>query len=897
MTVIASPLVAKTDSIASVDDLWEPSTLFLPNWEQAIRLGTSYRGIVQASRSQSEQRYILAEKPRRSMTYRLRSYNSDDSERVRAFLARASRARTPIPFWPDITLPVGRKNITDNIYIGDFRDRRFQVGARMCAVVEDDAGISTDFKYSKILSVSDTELEIEDNLNETYDNGAELFFERHWFPHITPRLLWASTDHQFGGGSDQPTDFSGLTEGDWVIGCLVFQPNITESLPINVTKVEAVIGLNNNGFSPPPPPEFALDITSSLVANLTHPGDPGIPVREPRTMALVAWKVTEQFFTRKFRIEFTLDNDSIGGGLFSFMLFRNLHAFTPIVETPSTTDAAPDFINSTISTNPVLKGNRILSFHWSGAFGTSSYSTHLPAAAIERAQLPLGGGDSKTQYLVLDYTTPDDAAVDMIGICDPPGSFETEGWLAAAIVMQPKEDPGLSTGLFFPVIEADLELSNKANTITDAVNDASLTVVETPGTSGLDPEIVPGTTPAGYDTYDPGGGIAYPILHLPIDWEGVQTGIFRVGKRDRVGISTAIQVFGDAPGATFILPFIGLDRIEAFDVLEFFDSRGGRAFPFWVFSPSPVLDIIAIGGGKDTIFVKANINERDWELFPYLGIFDKTTGIRSGHTISSVSESSGVTTLVFAPLLPDTDETRYELTTAHLCRLDNDGFDERWITNTAQRVALPCKELTNEDVVQVVLDSFCGPGGGIAWFPDNVCDPCSDFRCGTDTPPGCCICAEAGVTASVFCYDAPCLPDNGGYGPCESVDSHSLGLLFQSCDTGPSGPDHIRWATLVFPPMEGEEVWVELNYVTGQWTTNIAAWIINLSCIGLIDDPGKGPCVVGTLCPPGTFPPIITHSCLQYTEQHICGLEPLCEYRVNLAITGSGLRDADPVCA
>lgn len=885
MTVTASPLVPANTQIDSVEDLWEPSVLFLPNWEREVQIGTSYRTVLQASRSQSEQRYILAEKPRRSMTYRLRSYSSPDSERVRAFLGRASRARIPMPLWPDVTLPVGRKSVASDIYVGDFTNRRFQVGARMCALVEETPGISVDFKYSKIISVSDTELEIEDNLNEAYDNGLKLRFESHQFLDPISRFLWSTQGPLFGGPG--PRSPFAASEGDIVICCFAFTTFQSVSTPISVTGIEAVDSDDPSHTAVIP-----------IVVNLEHPGNPSGPTLEPKTMVVGYWKIPPSFDGKQYHIVFTTDGDQLAHPRMTVTSWRSaLDLSTALVQATGTISAAPDFQNIEVTVDPEMAKNRIISFHFSGASGRG-FLNHSPAAARLMWFNNFGSGDTSTQFATLDHEAPDGSPLVMgMEIGFDPGVNEQEGYMAAAVVLQQKEDPGLSTGQFYPVIETDLELDNKANTLTDSVNDASMTVVETPGTSSLDPEIVPGTTPAGYDTYQPLSGSSYPILHLPIDWRGVQTGIFRVGKRDRVGITTALQVFGSNPGAIFKLPFVELDREDAFNLLEFFDSRGGRAFPFWLFSPSPILEVLEIGVLFEVIHLKPSINERDWELYRYIGVLDKTTGVRTGHEISSVtlSASPEEIRLIITPPLPDDVVSRYEFTTAHLCRLDKDGLDERWITNVAQRTSLPVRELINEDVIPVTLESFCGPGGGISWFPDNVCDPCTDFRCGTDDAGGCCICAEAGVTAIVFCYDAPCLEDSGGYGPCEFVTAHVLGLDFQFCDTGPNGVGFIRWATIVMPPMEGVEVWVELNYLTATWTTNIAAWIINLDCSGLV--PSKGICVPGVLCDDMAFPPIFTHSCLQFTESFICGLQPQCFYRTFLAVSGSGIMEAHPVCA
>jgi hypothetical protein len=851
MTVVASTLIAKNDPIGSIDDLWEPSALFLPNWNQDVKLGTAYRGVVQSSRDVSEQRLLLAKKPRRVLSYALRSYDAADTERARAALTRMSSARVPMPLWTDGAQLTGKPDMGVTAYTGDFTDKRFQVGGRVCALREDDAGISTEFKYAKITSISDTTITLDSDLDEVYTTPPSIHSHAHTdFISFSPTTTWN-------------TPKAAAYEGEPIIAS-VFSGGASTAVLSSAT-------LRNLGTGE------TWDVSSDVFHDESGTWQEGGFVNATTLVTLAPEN-------GHFIVTFVLTNP-VTQAATSITSVSGAHATDPIHQTVSEPNASANGRDVEVDISPDLANQLVVFNVLAGLTNIATFTTTTPGGVPTYLEGAFGGVNVDQQGGVLEYVIPSPGAV-TVGAVLPKGESDEEyGFFAAAVVLNPAESGGFDRDYIYPVIECDLELGNKASAITDAVNGAQLSLVETPGASALDPEVIPGDTPPGATLYPPVTG--YPIMELPIDWNGVEVGHYRVGKRDISGITTVLQAFGSRAGNTFKLPFVSLDRHESWSILEFFDSRGGRAFPFWLLTPSPVLTASAITAppSASKVTLPGNINEQDWDQYTHLGAYDKTLDSLSIHEITVSIAVGDNHDLTISPALPDTDETRYEFKTAHLCRFDKEAYEESWITDEAPRTALPVKELINEQVVAVDLVDLCGVGGGDPWTPNNDWDLCEDVRCGSDDPDECCMCGIYGVSVAANCFIGECITGVCDEG-CVPNGGCSTYLEYVSCIAGV-----MRWEHPVY------DIWVELDTGSVDWTFDITDWLTSVDCCDTVDQ-GLDLCACQMFDNCGGIVHITTETCSYYRRDSACNrfIGP-CTYVTTLLISTEGGGPGNEFCA
>lgn len=871
MTVTASDLVGRQEAIASTSDLWEPPGIPLPHWGGAMTLSRAYRTVIQSSRSNAEQRFGLTRKPLRVMAFNLRSYKAAEAEIVRSLLNRMSSARIPMPLYPDGTRLTGRPDVSEDTYLGDFSHRRFQVGGRACIVKGHDravaSGVDSEFVFRTITAVSDTEITLDGNLLEQYDEPP------HYHDHFAISALVTEATDTFAGTTVV------LRKGD-VIACWIGGPSSGDATPTDfivrdVNTGEEFDGVVVGGAS--------TERTDSVFINT----------------GMAYWVCTK---SGTYVPEWTMTSDLIERIYFTQTSFTNVHPENPIHYAAFNNSAASSpWVSVGISLETLEDPSVLFSgahqLAWTcfaagvtndpgfGVLQPTSIGTtetildqdragsgheYIAATAVIYGPLEEVFGSPYTQSMSLGFG----------------GEDGTEGFHAGGIVLNPKESSGLTREFIFPVIECDLELSTTANAVTDYVSDAVVTLTETPGPSALDPLIEPGDTPLGYDEHD-----GYPILHLPIDWTQVQFGAFRPGERDRVGITNVAQTYGPYPGASFNLPFVTFTREDTFALMEFFDSRGGRLYPFWLFAPfhGTTAHDIPI---STLIRFEYRIDDYDWDVYTHLGVYRKSTGDYSVHEITSAASSGGYVNIVLADALPTTTLSDLEVSIAHLVRFDTDEYTEEWITDEAHRTSLPVVQLLNEGVVEADLLPLCGDGsGGDEWEPNNTFDLCQDVRCGTDDPSGCCMCGMEGLVFESLCYAGECQPEVGCGNGCQLRGTCSAFLTYVSCTLGV-----MRWE-------HGDsDLWVELDTETKEWSHNfITSTFYDVdACCGDVDNGGTCFCDTTGVCD-GYDPLVISESCSGYTLEAICNeysdVNEGCIYVPTIRITPIGGGDGGPECA
>lgn len=284
----------------------------------------------------------------------------------------------------------------------------------------------------------------------------------------------------------------------------------------------------------------------------------------------------------------------------------------------------------------------------------------------------------------------------------------------------------------YPAIEARLRLNGSSEVVTDRDLTSRLDWSEHIGASQLPGLAALGTTPAGFLEY-----LGEAIMHLTPDWSRHTTGPRRIARGSAAGRGVSVATWGARPLVSKSLGWQFLTRATAFQVLRFFDSRGGRLHPFLL--PSFLDDFKLLALGTTTVDVTPNGPVFDYAHTTHLAIFmrDGTLVVRAIDSVARLSASVDQITLDTA--LPSgllvADVRR--VSACHRVRFDRDEMVELWQTNFAVTIACPVIEVINEKNVAVLDTSQPAQAGA----PDGVPDlsgwyDASIELLGSDTPTG-----------------------------------------------------------------------------------------------------------------------------------------------------------------
>lgn len=263
-----------------------------------------------------------------------------------------------------------------------------------------------------------------------------------------------------------------------------------------------------------------------------------------------------------------------------------------------------------------------------------------------------------------------------------------------------------------PVIESQVDLNQTGSVLTDRLVSLKITGQENVGPVGLPAASTPGQTPSFCDEY-----LGFPIFNLTINWnEDIPWGVIRRGTIDGDRTYGIPVVYGSRGEVTYDLPLIGRDREEAWNIIQFWDSRAGKTYPFWLASPTTD-HVVSSLSDSSTIIVEAAGEEIDWDFRPYLAfeLSDGSTVIRG---VSSVSRGSGLDTVTLDETVEFAEGDIVRCTTAYLVRFDAVEMVERWETNTLMETKLPVRELTKEESIS--LEDLASPplvALDVSWEP------------------------------------------------------------------------------------------------------------------------------------------------------------------------------------
>ncbi len=275
----------------------------------------------------------------------------------------------------------------------------------------------------------------------------------------------------------------------------------------------------------------------------------------------------------------------------------------------------------------------------------------------------------------------------------------------------------------YPAIEARLSLSGSAEVVTDQNLTTRLRWAEALGASQLPGLAAVDTTPAGFNTY-----ADEVIMHVTPNWNQHTTGPRRIGRAARTGRSVSMSTWGGRPLMSKSLGWQFGSRADVFNILRFFDSRGGRLHPFIL--PSFLDDFTPLALGGTTVDVVPNGPVFDYGHTTHLALFmrDTTLVVRAIDSVARLSASVDQITLDAA--LPSgllLSEVR-RVSACHRVRFDRDELSEIWQTNHAAVLRVPVVEVISEKTVEV-LDTSQPPAAGP---PDGVPDLSGWYDCSVE---------------------------------------------------------------------------------------------------------------------------------------------------------------------
>ena len=242
----------------------------------------------------------------------------------------------------------------------------------------------------------------------------------------------------------------------------------------------------------------------------------------------------------------------------------------------------------------------------------------------------------------------------------------------------------------YPLIDCEIDLASTLNNITDYHVEIDFNAYEVSGLSAL-----PSTTPSATQQFK-----NYPVMTVPVNWAfGQTTGMVRAGARANFDRSTVVITHGPRPQHQFNCEFLSLSRGDLWEILNFFDTRKGRARAFWVLSYMTLWELSAVT--TKTITVNKGVNLEDIDDFiGHIGIVKKD-GTHILATVANVEDIGNDFLITTVEDLPSLSVSDIQLiTSAHLVRYTNDSMVERWTTDETCETSFQLIELLDEtDVI------------------------------------------------------------------------------------------------------------------------------------------------------------------------------------------------------
>lgn len=274
---------------------------------------------------------------------------------------------------------------------------------------------------------------------------------------------------------------------------------------------------------------------------------------------------------------------------------------------------------------------------------------------------------------------------------------EVESLTSNSITLTQEVTTSVPVGsLVFPLMETDLHPKQTGKLITNHVTSMSLESREYIGRTQLPASIEANTIPSGFSTFD-----GLPVLVGRENWvNDISCQLVRGGDSTPSGLTSLFDPTGTHPYMSFDLEFTSDRRQRAWEILQLFESRRGRLYPFWLVSPC---DDISLHSVLTTSSIKVNaIGELiDWDHYSTIAVKMTNGDVHLRH-IDTVTRTDGLDTLTLTESIPGlTTSGVSELSLVFRVRFDKDELEEKWITTECMKCALPVKEVEKEQSISI----------------------------------------------------------------------------------------------------------------------------------------------------------------------------------------------------
>ena len=354
--------------------------------------------------------------------------------------------------------------------------------------------------------------------------------------------------------------------------------------------------------------------------------------------------------------------------------------------------------------------------------------------------------------------------------------------------------------VLIPLMESHMvdSYSNGFVLTDDKADFQNFTAQEIVGPTQIEGVSTVGSNPSGFDTFD-----SLPVFDGPIDYSQIRFGLNRIGAFSDVGIGQLPVFYGERAVQTFSALVQCTNRAHAWDLLRFFESRGGRAYPF--FFRSPLKDYLYAGVNGNNLLVEDTGDLLDWNYRPYL-VMELSDGSYDYREINTVTQngSNHEISFVGAGALGTVVSARQ----LFKVRMFRDEIAERWLTTDRCQMTLEVVEVLEEKTVSmtetlatdtgasVVTEDGDLIGLGIAVSDDATVAVSSDLAMG-----GCDGTEQGG--------------DDGDGDPCTDCDPTGTG-------TAPNSAGISGIAAETGCPMSGTQ---SIPYGSFADTTNYCVWL------------------------------------------------------------------------
>lgn len=297
----------------------------------------------------------------------------------------------------------------------------------------------------------------------------------------------------------------------------------------------------------------------------------------------------------------------------------------------------------------------------------------------------------RVAILPADYSLLDSFTQAQFGVLD-------QVTMESISFVTPLADPCAIGDIILPLMDAQVSLSSEFSAETDTVLEWEQECVEFSGSNSLPGFSDEDVRYLGLDYFD-----GYPIFDFLPNWKDrVTVRVEREGSLEPLGNTDVLATEEPFAHLVFSGTFEDHNRRDAWHSSRFFDSRKGRARPFWIESPLTLFSLHSVPNLAQ-IRLSASVSSLQLaDLITHLSV-RYLDGTRKFYLIDTISDEVDGDDLVLEFTLfddLDSDDIDY-VTSAHLCRFDKDSMTQEWETDGVCSYDFSCRSLVNEGVFQV----------------------------------------------------------------------------------------------------------------------------------------------------------------------------------------------------